>query len=157
MIGTLHTILHRESRSHTEARQFHKCVLTILSMPSRNAVLLPNRVLVTTFSVINSRYTASLTSPMDRALGSQEKGKARTARADFHNTLKRKISTSPPASTSTDSTSSSSRTEPRGTRRNYEQYNTRPTPDSVNKRLQMDFSRALKGEQASADRSLLRP
>ncbi|OAG18561.1 hypothetical protein CC77DRAFT_1022115 [Alternaria alternata] len=93
---------------------------------------------------------------MDRALGSQEKGKARTARADFHNTLKRKISTSPPASTSTDSTSSSSRTEPRGTRRNYEQYNTRPTPDSVNKRLQMDFSRALKGEQASAqDKSQL--
>ncbi|KAH6863851.1 hypothetical protein B0T12DRAFT_402675 [Alternaria alternata] len=156
MIGTLHTILHRESRSHTEARQVHKCVLTILSMPSRNAVLLPNRVLVTTFSVINSRYTASLTSPMDRALGSQEKGKARTARADFHNTLKRKISTSPPASTSTDSTSSSSRTEPRGTRRNYEQYNTRPTPDSVNKRLQMDFSRAPKGEQASAqDKSQL--
>lgn len=156
MIGTLHTILHCESRSHTEARQVHKCVLTILSMPSRNAVLLPNRVLLTTFSVINSRYTASLSSPMDRALGSQEKGKARTACADFHNTLKRKISTSPPTSTSTDSTDSSSRTEPRGTRRNYEQYNTRPIPGSVKKRLQMDFSRAPKGEQASAqDKSQL--
>ncbi|CAI9630357.1 unnamed protein product [Alternaria burnsii] len=93
---------------------------------------------------------------MDRALGSQERGKARTARADFHNTLKRKISTSPPASASTDSTSSLPKTEPRGTRRNYEQYNTRPIPDSVKKRLQMDFSRAPKGEQASAqDKSQL--
>ena len=111
--------------------------------------MLPDCIVITALSVINSPSTASLTSTMDRVLDRQEQEKVRTARANFYNTLKRKISTSP-TSTSTDSTSPPPIKQPGGIRKDHEERNISPISTIPNKRFQMGLTKASKAEQASA-------
>jgi hypothetical protein len=77
---------------------------------------------------------------MDRAL---------IARADFLNTLKRKVSASP-TSTPTDPISPSSIKQPKDTRQDHGQHNNHLFSTTNNKRRQMGLTKASKAEQASA-------
>ncbi|KAG9187259.1 hypothetical protein G6011_05130 [Alternaria panax] len=87
---------------------------------------------------------------MDRALDHKEQEKVCTLRADFHNTLKRKIS-NPPTSTPADSAHSSSTTQPGRPRQDHERRNTCSTSAFSKKRFRMGLTKASKDEQASAN------